>query len=290
MSPPVDPELTPPQTTRYPRTISLGAAAEADGGGPMTAIYVPPGVDTTKDKVNLVLWLHGHKDIQPPNVQTYLNDARFALREIMASRGAKGVSGTPSGTSTVMVAPPVVMVAPTLGALDESGTLATDAEGYLKQAKQAMTSLLSFPASVSWPQVVIGCHSGGGKVAKEIAAQVAMAASNQGGKLAEIWHFDSLYENDPQTAADPEPTASWWASWAGFNPGTQIKVFHLTTTAHSLYLQASAAKQGFTNVTVKPSTDKTHATVARTHFPECYDAWLVAMSTPAPAPPAPAAP
>jgi hypothetical protein len=265
MADPLSIETTPARATLFTPEIPLGFEAEATDGGPQTAIYVPPGVDVTRDEVNVILWLHGHKAARTRTIKQYLEDWRFTFREILARR-ASAAPGAPN----------VVFAAPTLGARDESGTLATDAEGYLNQVKQAMVEHLSFPASLSWPELVIACHSGGGKPTREIAEQVAVTMSKQGGELAEIWHFDSIYENEEQTEENPEPTATWWATWAGDHPGTRIKVFHLTTTAHAEYLQKTAAARGLTNVTVTRSADRVHDTVARTYFPGCCDEWLTA--------------
>jgi hypothetical protein len=265
MAPPLSIETTPGRCTLFTPDLPLGFATEATDGGPQTAVHVPPGVDLTRDRVNVVLWLHGHKDAKISTIERYLKDARFPLREIMQRHAAPG-------------APSAVLVAPTLGPRDESGTLATDAAGYLDRVRRAMVTSLSFPASLSWSELVIACHSGGGKPTREIAEPVAAMLSKQGGELAEIWHFDSIYENEAQTVEDPEPTAAWWATWAGAHPGTRIKVFHLTTTAHSEYLQREAAARGLTNVTVVPSADRVHDTVARTYFPGCYDDWIAAMT------------
>jgi hypothetical protein len=260
-------DTTPPQATLFTPEIALRFAAEQGDGGPQTAIYLPPGLDRASARVNAILWLHGHAGPSIRPIARYLADARFAFREILARRAA-----APSG------APDVVLVAPTLGPRAESGSLATGAAAYLDQVRAAMVRHLAFPASLTWAEIVIGCHSGGGKVAKLIADEVATALDSAGGRLAEVWHFDSLYENAPQTRDDPEPTAAFWSAWAAAHPRTTIKVFHLTTTAHSEYLRADAARRGLTNVVVVPSADPAHDTVARTHLPACYDAWLSAMA------------
>lgn len=273
-------ETSPPQKTLFARDIQLAFTRESAEGGPETAVYVPPGVDVKSDKLNVVLWLHGHKS-PGMGLQKYFADPRFTFREILLRRAAAPISATPDGTSTVRVAPNVVLVAPKLGSADDdAGSLATDAEAYMGQVKQRMATHLGFPGGLSWSQMVIACHSGGGKPAKQIAGQMAAMMQKGGGKLAEVWHFDSLYENETQTKDNPEPTARWWVTFAGFWPATKIKVFHLTTTAHSEYLAKNAAAEGRANVFVEPSADSVHDTVARTHFPGCYDAWLASMGKP----------
>src|SRR4051812_23196 len=130
MSEPPSIATTPPERTLFTPEIPLGSVdrtgnpTEVGSGGPPPAVYVPPGVDTLHDKVNVVLWLHGHKDGRIDNVKAYLEDPRFALREILLHRATR-TAATPTG------AVGVVLVAPTLGPRDESGTLATNATGYL---------------------------------------------------------------------------------------------------------------------------------------------------------------
>jgi len=265
-SPPL--ETTPPRVTLFTPDIALGFPTERTDGGPQTAIYVPPGIDEGCPRVNAILWLHGHKDASTAVIEAYLADPRFAFREVLEGRAA------PAGA---------VLVAPTLGPRDECGALAEGATAYLEQVRRVMVRHLGFPEATGWSEVVLACHSGGGKVALQIAEALAAGLARAGGVLAEIWQFDSLYENQPQTPADPEPTAAWWAAFAASHPGTTLRVFHLTTTAHCEYLRAEAERRGLTNVRVAPSDDPVHATVARTHLPACYDAWLGAMAAATPA-------
>ncbi len=254
---------SPAAVALFTPDLPLGFPTEVTDGGPQTAIYVPPGVDTGCGTVNGMLWLHGHKDAGTATVEAYLQDPRFAFREILERRAA--LQGP-------------VFVAPTLGPRDECGALANGVMAFLDRVRAAMAQQLAFAEPVAWGEVVLACHSGGGRVARLIAPALAAGLAGAGGRLAEVWQFDSLYENNPQTPANPEPTAAFWAAFAAAHPRTTLRVFYLTTTEHCRYLQAESARRGLTNVLVAPSADPVHATVARTHFPACYEAWLAAMA------------
>src|SRR4051812_10299882 len=102
MADPLSIETTPGRCTLFTPDISLGFATEAADGGPQTAVYVPPGVDPSRGEVNVILWLHGHKDASINTVALYLEDPRFGFREIMERRAGTAPS-----------APRVVLVAPT---------------------------------------------------------------------------------------------------------------------------------------------------------------------------------
>lgn len=239
-------ETLPPDQTLYPK-ISHGGETPAKA---MTGCYVPSSYRIGSD-LNVILYLQGHHTSRgfPPDltIDEYWRKSRYpfwALREGLLASGRNAV-----------------LVTPTLGPKSGSGwlTSTTGLERYLDAVLATLRS--HHPAfSASRPnlgQIVLACHSGGGRVMLDIAS--GSGAYNN--RIKECWGFDCLYNKGDE---------SRWAGWARTHPASSLFVHYGAggTRDKSMTLAGLAKKQRLANVTVAGSTREPHNEVPIRHWRE----------------------
>jgi hypothetical protein len=106
-------------------------------------------------------------------------------------------------------------------------------------------------------QIVLACHSGGGRVMVDIAT--ASGAYNN--RIKECWGFDCLYNKGDEKR---------WAGWARTHPASSLFVHYGSggTRDRSIVLAGLAKKQHLINVTVAGSTREPHNEVPIRHWRE----------------------
>lgn len=223
-------------------TIPLGDESPAQ---PLTGIYVPSNCRADLP-VNILLYLHGHHTggKWPPTltINEYWNRALhpyWALREGVLASGRN-----------------VILVAPTLGPTSQSGWL-TGSDGlerYIDLVRAALRAyhprFAAAPAPPELGQIILACHSGGGKP----MLSIALGHRAYENRIKQCWGFDCLY-ND----ADPRQ----WADWARTHPDATLSVHYGNggTAPRSMRLAAIASREHLLNVRVSGSTSTVHHTV-----------------------------
>ena len=218
--------------------IPLGSESPAR---PMTGIYVPPGYRPLP-QIDLIVYLHGFKASSPAaTIDAYWDSRRFPywpLRE--------GVSESQKN---------VILAAPTLGPRSQAGRLLGTGgfDGYLAEIIRALIAHGPYSGSRQPPtpgNIVLACHSGGGRPMRQIAVSEQRAAA----RVRECWGFDCLYNADD---------AALWARWARSRPDARLFLYYLSSTAElSKQLQA----QRIPNVLVERSIARGHNWVPITHW------------------------
>ena len=228
-------EISPPSATLY-TAITLGGEGTAR---PMTGIFIPAGYRPVP-RVDLVLYLHGHKEKFPSvSINGHWNRTRFphyALREA-TNEGRKNV----------------ILAAPTLGARSQAGWL-TEAGGLDRYVDRILASLRAYgPYSGTNMTPVLGslilaCHSGGGYPMRRLA----LSGQRSAALIRECWGFDCLYTKGNRYV---EPDDVAWAKWARARPDARLFIHYLGSTKRlSTALRNQAQLQNLPNVSVAVST------------------------------------
>ncbi len=234
-------ETSPPSTTLY-TAITLGGERPAR---PMTGIFIPAGYRPVP-RVDLVLYLHGHKGSFPNvSIDGYWNRTRFphfALREA-TNESRKNV----------------ILAAPTLGPRSQAGWL-TEAGGLDRYVDQVLAALRAHGpysgASVTpvLGSLVLACHSGGGYPMRRLALSGQRSAAS----IRECWGFDCLYNTGDDVA---------WIKWARARPDARLFIHYLGSTKPlSTALRRQVQLQNLPNVSVAASTARSHNGVPIAHW------------------------
>ena len=216
--------------------IPLGTESPARA---MTGIYVPPGY-RPRSQVDLIVYLHGFKSHPSITIETYWDSRRFPywpLRE--------GVAASQKN---------VILVAPTLGPHAQAGRLLGPGgfDSYLDRILTALVEHGPYSAAgrPALGNLVLACHSGGGRPMRQLAVAEQRAAA----QVRECWGFDCLYNADD---------AAHWVRWARARPDARLFIHYLSSTAElSKKLQAMAIP----NVLVDRSIARGHNWVPTTHW------------------------
>lgn len=179
-------------------TLYLEIAAVTTGGAPMLGVYVPR-VMNNADPVNVILYIHGNKVVQNGlggrvwqrdwAIDKIWSHFTFPIREQLNASGQQ-----------------YVLVAPTLGPVDEAGQMKTHPDIVLDQAMvglewygpTAAARVQKSPRDPDYPEntgrprvgdVILAGHSGAGPVMLSIASSLKKYKSN----LKEVWGFDTMY-------------------------------------------------------------------------------------------------
>ena len=167
-----------------------------------TGVYLPPGTDTDKGFVDVLLYLHGHL---VPSIDQLFNLDGVAVRKQVLASGKK-----------------IALVAPWLG-LGGTGTTyktsdltGTWGELYIddvlnalvppalpKPALYGIGAQTGFIPRLRLRNLVIACHSGGGAGMRNLVGALGRYQKN----LAACWGFDCLYGINAKDAV-------FWYNWA----------------------------------------------------------------------------
>jgi peptidoglycan hydrolase-like protein with peptidoglycan-binding domain len=239
-------ESTPPGTTLYV-SIDLGIVDQFGiTAAPMTGIFMPEGYGAGS-AVDVILYLHGHKGEQfrRQAIDQYWNSRRFpygALRECTnASRRN------------------VMLVAPTLGSRSEAGRLLKPGglDAYLDQVLAALRAYSPHSRGGTTPSLgnlILACHSGGGKPMRQLAGGQNRALS----RARECWGFDCTYNHGDD---------AFWAGWARSRPNATVYIYYVVAS-QTARLAESLRDKRVPNALVKPSRDSRHNYVPTTHWVE----------------------
>jgi hypothetical protein len=171
-----------------------------------TGVYLPPKHVSTKNALDVVLWLHGwyvkdHKQL------FHSDEARLREQVLNSSKDA-------------------VLIAPFLGQKfkrEDTGYDLTDlkrakwGEHYLNEMLTALARFQnpSFPPVLDVKTLTIACHSGGGVGMRYLVGTLGKYQP----KLKECWGFDCLYGAD----ASPDD-ATFWYQWMS---GKEARPLHI---------------------------------------------------------------
>lgn len=255
----------PPGLTLYVR-IPLGGEGTAE---PVTGIFLPEKHEL-KTKIDIILYLHGHKEPckGKPNwvIDSYWRSAFFPLRE--------GINETQRN---------IILVVPTLGTKSESGDLAKPGglDRYLEKVAAALIEYGPYKTAAFRPEIgniILACHSGGGKPMLEIATYANRYSAN----IRECWGFDCLYSGciDKETkkrikcantAIKLYTQPKKWIKWVELqkDKGKRLFIYYQSSTSQeSEYLKnwAKAKKLLDKVVFVEQSKAPNHCRVPITHW------------------------
>ncbi len=212
---------------------------------PETGIFIPSGFKPTP-QVDLLIYLHGHKTgyvsrqgVDLP-IHSYWDQKvipYFNLREILNASGQN-----------------LILVAPTIGPLAQSGSLSTN-DGFtdfiskvLAAIKQYSSTFSGVPYDLTLRSIILAAHSGGGVPLRSIA-QLA-ATNSMANKIKECWGFDCTYNS-----ADKD-----WYDWAKNNPDKSLYLFCLPDSSpwSTASIAASIQKDKTTLSNIHIATSRTH--------------------------------
>jgi hypothetical protein len=211
---------------------------------PITGIFIPQGY-VPRPKVDLVLYLHGHKTTRvcgpgdSVSIDGYWRSRSWPLREELNRSGKN-----------------VVLVAPTLGPKSQAGWL-TDPKGLETYIDQVIAALIAYGRSAragrsaTLGNIILASHSGGGKPMR----QLALGSQRYADRIRECWGFDSLYAK----SVDPK----LWAQWATSRPDSKLYIYYLGSTEQ---LSKQLQDRQLPNVWVEQSTARNHCVVPIEHW------------------------
>ncbi len=249
-------ESTPPGTTLYV-SIDLSIVDKfAIAAAPVTGIFIPEGY-VPGASVDVILYLHGHKgeQLRRQAIDQYWNSQRFpygAFRE--------GINASKRN---------VILVAPTLGSHSEAERLIRSGglDAYLDQVLAAMRAYGPHSRGGPTPglgNLILACHSGGGKPMRQLAAGQDRALT----RLRECWGFDCTY--NAAGGFFKEGDDAFWANWARKRPDAKVYIYYIPKSLYpksgTATLAESLRDKRVPNAIVKPSRDGRHNYVPITHW------------------------
>jgi len=239
-------ETQPPGTTLY-INLDLGITDRLGGTAPTTTgIFIPDGY-VPGAAADVILFLHGFKGQAHRRmaIDQYWNAQQFPFRALR-----EGINDSRRN---------VLLVAPTLGARSEAGGLETSGglDAFLTQVLAAV-STYGPPRQAGQParlgQLILACHSGGGKPMRRIAGSRDQSAS----QIREAWGFDCTYNHGDD---------SFWSGWARTHPNGRVYIYYIANS-QTAPLALSLRRQRVPNVVVSASRDKRHDYVPITYWRE----------------------
>lgn len=217
---------------------------------PMTGIFIPERY-APQSKVDLILYLHGHKAGVPGSdavIAEYWNGRKFPVFGLREELNASGKN--------------VILVAPTLAMKSEGGDLLR-ARGLDRYLAKVMAALMAYgPYKNRSPQlgsIILAAHSGGGMYMRRLATSDNSTAAN----VRECWGFDSLYNS-----GDVIP----WRQWAAKDSeGRHLYSYYLLglpkTNSERLRRNARGRSEPLPNVHPIAVDEKNHFAVEeKNHF------------------------
>lgn len=233
-------ETTASGTTLYV-DIDLGIVDRlGQTAAPMTGIFVPAGY-RPGPAADVILYLHGFK----PAADRRLAVDRFWNAQRLPHRSFReGVYQSQRNA---------ILVVPNLGAYSEAGRLvhAGGLDAYLDRVLAAVRAYGPAGATASLGNLILACHSGGGKPMRALAGGHDRAARH----VRECWGFDCTYNQGDD---------GFWANWGRAHPRARVYIYYIAnspTAPRSLSLRAMRIP----NVVVQASKDARHE-----HVPIAY--------------------
>jgi len=238
----------PPGTPIY---VNIPLGSEEPGTTPMTGIFLPDGY-RTQQKVDILLYLHGHKIApnQPNNswsVDWYWQNGRIgAFREELNNSNKN-----------------VVLVMPTLSRRSNPGWLGSPGglDRYLDMVMAALSTSGPYRGkNATVGNIILAGHSGAGKYMRELPLSNPQYSSH----IRECWCFDCMYNSCD---------AVLWSLWARQNPGnTRLYNYYISnaktksnTIAESKNLQRENLPNVFT-VPLNPPDQSFHHWIPITYW------------------------
>jgi hypothetical protein len=187
--------------------LYLPISVDPSEAAPMTAVFSPTGY-TAGGEVNIILYLHGNHDGSDSNypkamtIEQYLAKAPFAelLNAIANASPFKNL----------------LFVAPSLGPSAQAGTLVDKGIdwylGEVLKGSQQYGVHRGQTTSAKLKNLVLACHSGGGRAMLALAQSMSANSSPAAGTLRECWGFDCLYDAFPVIdieSLNPKTKAKW---------------------------------------------------------------------------------
>lgn len=240
-------ESAPPGTTLYVN-IDLGIVDKSGiTATPSTGIFIPTGY-VPAEAVDVILYLHGHKPSKNPRltIDQYWNSQRFPYGAFREGINASGRN--------------VVLVAPTLGAHSEAGSLVMPGglDAYLVQVLESLRAYgphSRMGATPSLGNLILTCHSGGGWPMRQLAGGRRGLALP---RIRECWGFDCTYNRGDDT---------FWAGWARARPNDRVYIYYIANSK-TAPLAESLRRMGVPNAIVRPSKDRRHNYVPFAYWQE----------------------
>ncbi|MCK6691966.1 MAG: hypothetical protein L6Q97_07675, partial [Thermoanaerobaculia bacterium] len=165
-----------------------------------TGFYIPKHFDASQP-VLILLYLHGHRGCGNGTIRNYFKESYFK----------------PFGSIIEASGKNVILVAPTIGPLSQGGDLNNKGgmHEYLTRVIDRLNKTTLFNTAIQKDKVsiILGAHSGGGKVMLNI-----MQKSNVD-PVVEVWGFDCLYQN-------PDSWNSVALNFKGLKEGKETLFFY----------------------------------------------------------------
>jgi hypothetical protein len=215
------PELIDKKTSPPSHTLYLKMDLKAGGGAaPMTGVFVPKDYQPTS-AVNVILYVHGNKVSRMGmdstwTIDTIWSHAAYHLREWLNESGKQWV-----------------LIAPTLGEVDQFGDLAKYGSHHLIRIMSALFKYGPHKALGARPRVgsiILAGHSGGGTPMLALANSLGIYVE----KIKEVWGFDTMY-------GDVEDS---WYTWAKRHPTVKMVFYYRDTKRRSLTVADKTAGLG----------------------------------------------
>jgi hypothetical protein len=215
------PELLDKKTSPPSLTLYLKMDLQAGGGAaPMTGVFLPQNYRATP-VVDLILYVHGNKVKRMGMDSTWTIDTMWShnayrLREWLNESGKQWV-----------------LVAPTLGVVDQYGDLAKYGSHHLIRIMSALFKYGPHKSLGARPRVgsiILAGHSGGGNPMLALANSLGTLIGN----IKEIWGFDTMYG----------PVEDQWSSWAKRHSNVKLVFYYKDTARRSLTVRDKTAGLG----------------------------------------------
>jgi hypothetical protein len=238
-------ESIPPGKTLY-AAIDLAIP----GKPPETGIFLPQGFHLDA-AIDLAVYFHGFDQPGVVSIDQYFKADYGKLRE--------GVNSSRRN---------VVLVAPTLGAHSQAGSLLAPGgiDGFVNKVLAAIRAYAQLqPQQPDVPDpfvlgsLVLACHSGGGAPVREIAGGNDRALTH----LKASWGYDSL---------NSQQDVPFWSGWLQRQTSDLLRLYYLPNGTEVARRCEALGALGLRNLHVQKSNAVDHMHVPITHWQGCLEA------------------
>jgi hypothetical protein len=234
---------------------------------PETGVFIPSGF-IAAPQIDILIYLHGHKSgyVSPKGEDMPIHRfwdhsvlPDFTFREILNASGRN-----------------LILVAPTIGPLSQSGSLKTN-DGFTDFLSKVLAGIKQYSSTYSAVQydlsirsIILAAHSGGG-VPLRLIAQLA-GTNSFANKIKECWGFDCTYSSSDRD----------WYNWAKNNPDKSLYLFSIrgsSTATNAASIQNG--KAALPNIHIADSRTPHHNSVPGVHMTERLASLAGTVSSPA---------